>query len=218
MLTKCQHRRNGGLWLPAAARSAGFRASISNAAIGALARTLTTTPAVRANDGTLGQSRRQRFHQHVQRMGVLVAHNHPSVSAFPGPTAGSACTLSFSRLAQRSLTLRPTHSHGHLYVTLSEGFRHFVTSMPAPVASGWSGCLAALAPAGEAPPFHGARGKRPFGDAGPMADLRHCRSAGAASLAAQRDGLFKIGARIGSDDQSIIFLMAEVVVSRGLFQ
>ena len=53
----------------------------------------------------------------VQRTGVLVAQNHPSVSAFPGPTAGSACTLSFSKLAQRSLTLRPTHSHGHLYAT-----------------------------------------------------------------------------------------------------
>jgi hypothetical protein len=29
------------------------------------------------------------------------------------------------------------------------GFRHFVTSMPAPVASGWSGCRAGLAPAGK---------------------------------------------------------------------
>ena len=34
--------------------------------------------------------------------------------------------------------------------------------MPAPVASGWSGCRAGFAPAGEAPPFHGARGNRPF--------------------------------------------------------
>src|SRR5271165_612188 len=49
----------------------------------------------------------------VQRMGVLVAQNHPPMSAFPEPTIGSACTLSFSRLAQRSLTLRPAHSHGH---------------------------------------------------------------------------------------------------------
>lgn len=32
---------------------------------------------------------------------------------------------------------------------LPEGFRHFVTSMPAPVASGWSGCRAGLAPAGK---------------------------------------------------------------------
>ena len=49
----------------------------------------------------------------VRRMDVLIAQNRPSVSAFPGPTSGSARTSSFSRLAQRSLTLRPAHSHGH---------------------------------------------------------------------------------------------------------
>ena len=42
-----------------------------------------------------------------------------------------------------------------------EGFRHFVTSMPAPVASGWSGCRAGLAPPGEAPPCHGVHPLRP---------------------------------------------------------
>jgi hypothetical protein len=40
------------------------------------------------------------------------------------------------------------------------GFRHFVTSMPAPVASGWSGRRVGLAPTGKAPPCHGARGNR----------------------------------------------------------
>ena len=30
------------------------------------------------------------------------------------------------------------HSRRHLYVTYTEGFSHFVTSMTAPVASGWS--------------------------------------------------------------------------------
>ncbi len=34
--------------------------------------------------------------------------------------------------------------------------------MPAPVASGWSDRRAGLAPAGKAPPCHGARGKLPF--------------------------------------------------------
>src|SRR5271169_474710 len=47
-------------------------------------------------------------------------------------------------------------------VTVIEGFRHFVTSMPAPAASGWSGRRAGLAPAGKAPPCHGARGKPTF--------------------------------------------------------
>jgi hypothetical protein len=32
---------------------------------------------------------------------------------------------------------------------LSEGFRHFVSSTPAPVASGWSGCRVGLAPTGK---------------------------------------------------------------------
>ena len=37
--------------------------------------------------------------------------------------------------------------------TLSEGFSYFVTSIAAPVASGWSGCRVGLAPTGKAPPF-----------------------------------------------------------------
>jgi hypothetical protein len=42
-------------------------------------------------------------------------------------------------LTKPSLALRPAHSRGHLYVTCyTEGFSHFVTSMTAPVASGWS--------------------------------------------------------------------------------
>ncbi|MGA8147857.1 MAG: hypothetical protein WB870_09825 [Gallionellaceae bacterium] len=37
-----------------------------------------------------------------------------------------------------------------------EGFNHFVTSIAAPVASGWSGCRVGFAPTGKAPPYHGA--------------------------------------------------------------
>ena len=76
--------------------------------------------------------------------------SHPAVSAFPDNVVGSACTSSFSRIAQRSLALRPAHSRGHLYVTCyTEGFSHFVTSMTAPVASGWSVRRVGLAPTGE---------------------------------------------------------------------
>ena len=76
--------------------------------------------------------------------------SHPAVTAFPENVVGSACTSSFSRIAQRSLALRPAHSRGHLYVTsYTEGFSHFVTSMTAPVASGWSGCRVGLAPTGK---------------------------------------------------------------------
>ncbi len=45
----------------------------------------------------------------------------------------------------------------------TEGFSHFVTSMTAPVASGWSDRRVGLAPTGKAPPYHGAHPKRTFG-------------------------------------------------------
>jgi hypothetical protein len=49
--------------------------------------------------------------------GRLPRSSHPAVSAFPGRVAGSACTSSFSRLARRSLALRPAHSRCHQIVT-----------------------------------------------------------------------------------------------------
>src|SRR5580700_1429276 len=53
-----------------------------------------------------------------------------------------------SRLVR--LALRPAHSRRHLYVTCyTEGFSHFVTSMTAPVASGWSVRRMGLAPTGK---------------------------------------------------------------------
>jgi hypothetical protein len=75
---------------------------------------------------------------------------HPAVSAFPDMALGSACASSFSRLARRSLALRPAHSRCHLFVTrITEGFNRFVTSTIAPVASGWSICRVGLAPTGK---------------------------------------------------------------------
>src|SRR4029077_16880549 len=49
--------------------------------------------------------------------GCIPRSSHPAVSAFPGRGAGSACTSTFSRLARRSLALRPAHSHCHQFVT-----------------------------------------------------------------------------------------------------
>jgi hypothetical protein len=89
--------------------------------------------------------------------------SHPAVSAFPEIAVGSACTSTFSGLARRSLALRPAHSRRHLYVTCyTEGFSHFVTSMTAPVASGWSGWPDGACTRWKAPPSHGARKKRSF--------------------------------------------------------
>ena len=88
-----------------------------------------------------------------------------AVSAFPGMAAGSACTSSFSRLARRSLALRPAHwRRSPIRDPLSEGFSHFVSSMTAPVASGWSDWPGGACTHWKAPPCHGARHEQtPFG-------------------------------------------------------
>src|SRR6202022_527201 len=53
-----------------------------------------------------------------------------------------ACST-FTRVAACTLALSPIRD------TLIEGFSHFVTSMTAPIASGWSGCRVGRAPTGE---------------------------------------------------------------------
>src|SRR5271157_4197982 len=45
--------------------------------------------------------------------GRTLRSSRPAISAFPERVVGSACTSSFSRLARRSLALRPAHSRGH---------------------------------------------------------------------------------------------------------
>ena len=47
-------------------------------------------------------------------VGRRLRSSHPAVSAFDEPAIGSACTSVFSRIARRSLALRPAHSHRHL--------------------------------------------------------------------------------------------------------
>src|ERR1700687_1550688 len=104
---------------------------------------------------------------------------HPAVSAFPERGIGAACTSSFSRMARRSLTLRPAHSRGHLFVTRYPKASD-ISSPP---------CLLRLLPAGatspggarthwKAPPCHGAHPEPSFttspadGRVGREADIR----------------------------------------------
>ena len=53
----------------------------------------------------------------AQRLGVVFCSFIPAVSAFPERVVGSACALSFSGIAQRSLALRPAHLRCHQFVT-----------------------------------------------------------------------------------------------------
>jgi len=53
----------------------------------------------------------------AQRLNVSLRSFHPDVSVFPDRVVGSTRALSFSRIARRSLALRPAHSHCHQFVT-----------------------------------------------------------------------------------------------------
>src|SRR6516165_7324145 len=61
-----------------------------------------------------------------------------------------ACSA-FTRVAACTLALSPNRD------TLIEGFSHFVTSMTAPIASGWSESPGGACTHWKAPPCHGAR-------------------------------------------------------------
>jgi hypothetical protein len=52
----------------------------------------------------------------AQRLGSSLL-NPPVVSTFPERVTGSVCASTFSRLARRSLALRPAHSRCHQFVT-----------------------------------------------------------------------------------------------------
>ena len=85
-----------------------------------------------------------------------------AVSVFPSKAAGSACTMAFRGLPS-------VHSRYGLHTravttfcdSLAEGFSHFVTSMTAPVTSGWSFSPGGACTHWEAPPLHGARHNGP---------------------------------------------------------
>src|ERR1700721_2607021 len=75
-----------------------------------------------------------------------------SPSCFSLPRYGSRVRLplflfeacsTFTRVAACTLALSPIRD------TLIEGFSHFVTSMTAPIASGWSDCRVGLSPTGK---------------------------------------------------------------------
>src|SRR5271167_2471849 len=95
-----------------------------------------------------------------------------------------ACSA-FTRVAACTLARSPIRD------PLSEGFRHFVSSMPAPVASGWSGCRVGLAPTGKRRlvTAHPHRGR--------CVELLRHRNKGGASRIEDLDDLGKIGERAG---------------------
>jgi len=83
---------------------AGFRLVIADHAMGLpVLRTLSLCTCCRHYPGAAA--------------GRILRSFTPAVSAFPERVIGSACASSFSRLARRSLALRPAHSRCHQFVT-----------------------------------------------------------------------------------------------------
>ena len=87
----------------------------------------------------------------ADRRGAALRHS-PNVSAYwlspwrpltIKPTNSRPGLLPAARQSGRLHPEGPADSH------ICEGFSHFVTSMTAPVASGWSGCRVGLAPTGK---------------------------------------------------------------------
>src|SRR5580692_4559914 len=121
---------------------------------------------------TLRRRPRGRLRTDRGRRGLLLLHRsglspHTPCQSPGALTRVAACTFARSPLRD----------------PLSEGFRHFVTSMPAPVASGWSESPGGPRTHWKAPPCHGARRLRTFppvprnGEVGPTADDRRPRNA-----------------------------------------
>src|SRR5258708_25779563 len=66
----------------------------------------------------------------------------PDTTLLTSTSSYKACSA-FTRVAACTLARSPVRD------PLIEGFSHFVTSMTAPVASGWSACQVGLAPTGK---------------------------------------------------------------------
>src|SRR5665811_1437191 len=87
---------------------------------------------------TLRRRPRGRLRTDRGRRGLLLPHRSGLSPHTPCQFPGA-----FTRVTACTLTLSPIRD------TLIEGFSHFVTSMTAPIASGWSGCRVGLAPTGK---------------------------------------------------------------------
>src|SRR5690242_5592139 len=87
---------------------------------------------------TLRRRPRGRLRTDRGRRGLLLLHRSGLSPHTPCQSPGA-----LTRVAACTLARSPIRD------PLSEGFRHFVTSMPAPVASGWSDRRVGLAPTGK---------------------------------------------------------------------
>src|SRR6478736_6260073 len=106
---------------------------------------------------TLRRRPRGRLRTDRGRRGLLLLHRSGLSPHTPCQSPGA-----LTRVAACTLARSPIRD------PLSEGFRHFVASMPAPVASGWSESPGGACTHWKAPPCHGARPRRSLNFANPI--------------------------------------------------
>jgi hypothetical protein len=96
----------------------------------------------------------QRLGSHFALSPSRISLPHYGYWVGPRIVLFEACSA-FTRVTACTLALSP-----YVVTRFTRGFNDFVTSIVAPVASGWSSCRVGLAPTGKAPPYHGARQKQ----------------------------------------------------------
>src|SRR5689334_6849842 len=108
---------------------------------------------------TLRRRPRGRLRTDRGRRGLLLLHRSGLSPHTPCQSPGA-----LTRVAACTLALSPIRD------TLIEGFSHFVTSMTAPIASGWSESPGGACTHWKAPPCHGAPPQHPFDRGGETGD------------------------------------------------
>ena len=98
----------------------------------------------------------------AQRVTAYFAHFARRISL---PRIGGQvglCNVLFEACSAFTLVTACTLAESPKVIRYIEGFSHFVTSMTAPIASGWSGSRVGLSPTEKTPPLHGARQLQTF--------------------------------------------------------
>src|ERR1700746_3568433 len=106
------------------------------------------------------------------RRGLLLLHRSGLSPHTPCRSPGA-----LTRVAACTLALSPIRD------TLIEGFSHFVASMTAPIASGWSESPGGTCPHWKAPPCHVAPPQPPFSAAGIRGRVASRRSSAVSGIA-----------------------------------
>src|SRR6202051_2740149 len=102
-------------------------------------QTATVCEVDRARKRAASRKRAQNLGYRTNNRWRLITRKRPHLTA----TCSCEACSAFTRVTACTLALSPIRD------TLTRGFSHFVTSMTAPVASGWSGRRVGLAPTGK---------------------------------------------------------------------